>query len=449
MKNTSQHTSTNRTEKAAEVPADAAKIVSRSDDHFTLQITVPYSNSMLKSEELIQASLNQAGVKATQETLERFDTDGSPIVCGPTTFYSKGQEPKEYQTPYGPVVVERYVYQTARGGKTYCPLEKDARIIITSTPKFARTLSSKYADLGSSRVQADLKENHGRPVARSFIQKVTDAVSAVVEAKEDQWKYQTPKTKEKTSSIAVGIDGANMFMCEDGYREAMVGTIALYDKEGNRQHTTYMAATPEYGKETFLKRMENEIAAIKQDFPDAHYVGLADGAKCNWSFLEKHTDTQILDFWHATQYLGKAAGSMFRGKKQLDAKEDWLDQACHKLKHAVGGATRLLNEMKTFYDNNKLRKAEKENLESSITYFGNNKSKMAYPRNVEQNLPIGSGVTEAACKVIVKQRMCGSSMKWKEKGAAAVLRLRCLNYSSGLWDQFWSKVDQYGLPEAA
>jgi hypothetical protein len=29
----------------------------------------------------------------------------------------------------------------------------------------------------------------------------------------------------------------------------MVGTISLYDAEGERQHTTYIAAAPEYGKE--------------------------------------------------------------------------------------------------------------------------------------------------------------------------------------------------------
>ena len=45
---------------------------------------------------------------------------------------------------------------------------------------------------------------------------------------------------------------------------------------------------------------------------------------------------------------------------------------------------------------------------------------------VEENLPLGSGVTEAACKVIVNQRLCGSGMKWKEPGAVAVLSVRCL-----------------------
>ena len=67
---------------------------------------------MLKSEEIIQDRLNGAGVKATQEVLNRFDTDGSPIQHGATTFFSKGKEPKEYQTPYGAAVVDRHVYQT-------------------------------------------------------------------------------------------------------------------------------------------------------------------------------------------------------------------------------------------------------------------------------------------------------------------------------------------------
>ena len=68
---------------------------------------------------------------------------------------------------------------------------------------------------------------------------------------------------------------------------------------------------------------------------------------------------------------------------------------------------------------------------------------------VESKVPIGSGVTEAACKVLVKQRLCGSGMKWKEPGAAAVLSLRCLTYTTERWSQFWGRIDQYGFPVAA
>ncbi len=353
--------------------SQAAEIISRNDHGFTLKICIPYAQSMLESEEILQDCLNQAGVKATEEVLSQFDTDGSPIQHGPTTFYSKGREPKAYQSPFGEVVVERHVYQASTGGKTFCPLEHDARIIITSTPKFARMVSSKYADLGGSRVQADLKENHGRTVARSYIQNIAEAVSAVVEAKQDQWHYRTPAVDQKIHSVAIGLDGTMMLLCQDGYREAMVGTIALYDREGNRQHTQYIAASPEYGKESFLTQLEREVNQIKSDFPDALYIGLADGAKSNWGFLQQHTEIQTIDFWHASEYLSKAADALFRGKRQVQDKHAWLERACHKLKHTVGGATRLWNEMKTLDQQHNLPKDHQEKLQSAMTYFANNK----------------------------------------------------------------------------
>jgi hypothetical protein len=40
-------------------------------------------------------------------------------------------------------------------------------------------------------------------------------------------------------------------------------------------------------------------------------------------------------------------------------------------------------------------------------------------------------------------------MKWKEPGAAAVLSVRCLTYTTGRWSQFRARIDQYGFPVAA
>ena len=92
-----------------------------------------------------------------------------------------------------------------------------------------------------------------------------------------------------------------------------------------------------------------------------------------------------------------------------------------------------------------------EAVQRAITYFANQSGagRMDYRSRVQANEPIGSGVTEAACKVIVKQRLCGSGMKRKEPGAAAVLSVRCLTYTRERWDQFWSKIDRHGFPVAA
>ena len=425
-----------------------AAIIARTDAAFTIQVEIPYNSSMLDLEEVIQKSLNEAGVLATAEALGRFDADGSPIQVGDTKLTSKGKLVKEYQTPYGVAPVERHVYQSSRGGRTYCPLDRSARIVVSSTPEFAKMVAHKYAEFGSARVIKDLCENHGRVVARCFVQDVTDAVAAVALAKEEDWEYALPEPEEPTSTITIGIDGTCLLMCEGGWREAMVGTIGFYDAGGERQQTIYLGATPEYGKATFLGRMEREIGRVKASHPKARYVGLADGAKGNWEFLCRHTEVQVIDFWHAAEYLSGAGDVLFAGSP--GAKKPWLEASCHRLKHEPGAARQLIRDLKRTAAEKGVP-ADQEDVAAAITYFSNQsrRGRMDYAGLVGSHVPIGSGVTEAACKVLVKQRLCGSGMKWKEPGAAAVLSLRCLTYTTDRWSQFWKKIDQYGYPVAA
>lgn len=425
-----------------------AKIVTYVQDSITIAIKVQLQGkSMLEAEEEIQKALNEGGMLLTCEALKRFDTDGSPIRLGNTKFTSKGLVPKAYQTPYGEVLVERHVYQDSQGGKGYCPLDHNARVVTTSTPRFAKMVAYKYADGGSFKVADDLKISNEREVARSYIQNVAEAVGSVAALKEEKWEYELPEMDKAVKTITVGLDGTCMLMLDEGYREAMAGTLGFYDRDGERMHTIYIGAGPEHGKEKFYTKMEAEIARVKESYSDANYIGLADGDKGNWKFLNRHTDEQILDFWHASEYLTKAADAIYNDKKQANKRKEWLDEKCHNLKHKIGAATRILHELETLYP--RLKGEEKENLASVITYFRNQKGRMRYAQNIEKNIPIGSGVTEAACKVVVKQRLCQSGMKWKEKGTSIVLSLRCLRLTNGRWEQFWDKIDKTGLPMVA
>jgi hypothetical protein len=90
---------------------------------------------------------------------------------------------------------------------------------------------------------------------------------------------------------------------------------------------------------------------------------------------------------------------------------------------------------------------QKKDLQACITYFDNHVHQVRYARYVEQGIPIGSGVTEAACKTLVKQRLCCSGMRWKPEGAQIILSLRALVLTNGRWEQFWQKLNQYGVPE--
>jgi len=407
-----------------------------------LEISIPMGTVMLDGEQRIEQVLNEAGSMASGELLKRFDTDGSAIQVGDTKLTSKGQVEKTYQTPYGEIRINRHVYQTSQGGSTYCPLECNARIIQNATPKLAKSLSHKYSKLSVDEVKADLSSNHGRDLSRGYIQNVSEMVGTLAQAKEESWHYQTPMLESPVATVSIGLDGTTIYLREEGYRETMVGTVALYDAEGERLHTTYIGAPPEYGKNTFKTRLTHEIEHVKRLYPDALYIGVADGAADNWLFLNQHTSIQVTDFWHATEYLADAAEVIFHGKKQENQKIDWLKQHCHALKNNHGAAVTILTELEDMVVD-KWSKKRQEILNKTITYFSNQGIRMDYASHVAQALPIGSGVTEAACKMIVKQRLCQSGMKWRQKGASIILSLRTLERSNR-WEQFWAKVSQYG-----
>lgn len=430
----------------SEVEVVATEVMVREGTTITIQTTVDLSGSMLDVEEAILASVNAVGAVATEEGLKRFDADGDPIVLGGVKWYSRGQPAKTYQTPYGEVEVERHLYQRAGGGPTYCPLEHGARIVHTATPRFAKMVSHKLAQSTALHVKVDLAENHGRAASKLLIQDIGTFVGTVVQAKEESWSYAVPKIPAAITTVGIGMDGAAMMLCGPHWREAMTGSLSLYDASGERQHTIYIGAAPEYGKDVFHQRMEREIAHVKALYPAACYVGIADGARCNWTFLGPHVEKQIADFYHVCEYLTKAAQVIWPRPKDLGKREAWLDAHCSQLKHEVGGAEAILKELQGI-NVQRWPPERADKLATCITYFTNQRHRMKYAEYQAAGLPIGSGVTEAACKTLIKQRLCRSGMQWTDHGAQVILSLRALVLTATRWNQFWNKIDQYGVPD--
>ena len=419
-------------------------VIKQEKDGITVQIRVPFTHSMLDDELALQEGLNEAGRAIMSPMIKQFDTRGEPIRIGGIKHTVKAFSPQTYETPYGAVVVERHTYQTSKGGRAYVPLEVDARMVLNSTPRYAQMISGKYSRLGAEALRDDLRECNGREISRNYVKKLSDFVGAIAETHESEWEYDLPTFDRPVASVGIGLDGTCMLLREDGWREAMCGSIAFYDGQGERLHTIYCGAAPEYGKEQFKDKFSREILRVKEQFPDAVYIGLADGAPDNWVFLKHYTSCQIIDFYHAREYIGKAASAIFGREK--DKKELWEEHWSHDLKHKQGTATRFLAELKDHLLtlNGKCVLERREEVRQVITYFENHKSKMSYARQVKEYLPIGSGVTEAACKVLIKQRMCQSGSRWKDGGASAVLTMRALKLTEDRWPQFWSYVMRHG-----
>ena len=94
-----------------------ATVTKRNGNVLTIELTIELGGSMLDMENQIQDDLNQAGRLATAEALKEFDTDGSPIIISKTKLTARKEKASQhYESPYGTVRVDRYLYQSNEGG---------------------------------------------------------------------------------------------------------------------------------------------------------------------------------------------------------------------------------------------------------------------------------------------------------------------------------------------
>jgi len=423
------------------------KIQHHEDGSLTISITLPAASdcgSLLVQEEGLMEAVNAVGRAGARHLLGGFDVSGAPLLHAGRKWTSKGRIAKIYETPWGEVVLERHLYQHSGGGATLCPLESRARIVGgTATPHLARSLAHKYANANARAVVRDLEENHARKLAPSYVAAVAEAVAeAAGEPVVEAQAHQAQSPSAQVASVVLGLDGTCALFCEEGFKQCMVGTIALYDGEGERLETIYLGQAPQLGKGEFLERLDGEWQRVCQRYPEARRVGLSDGARDYEPWLAARTHWQILDFYHASGYLAGAAAGLRR--KSVE-RARWLEEACHALKHESGAAQRLAGELATQVEAGSRTRSAAEALQAASGYFGHNIERMNYAVFQAMHFPIGSGVTEAACKTLVKQRLCGSGMQWSRRGAQTVLTLRALLLSTSRWTSLWTYLDTHGI----
>ncbi len=67
---------------------------------------------------------------------------------------------------------------------------------------------------------------------------------------------------------------------------------------------------------------------------------------------------------------------------------------------------------------------EDKDYQDAYAYLRKHAPWMDYAGHRRRKMPIGSGVTEAACKIVFTQRFKCSGMKWDIAGGAVILELR-------------------------
>ncbi|MCK7492751.1 MAG: hypothetical protein MZW92_15385, partial [Comamonadaceae bacterium] len=147
--------------------------------------------------------------------------------------------------------------------------------------------------------------------------------------------------------------------------------------------------------------------------PQLRLVKVADGARDNWEFLAKELPPgeEVVDFYHAAEHLRRAFGQVY-GEASPKAQASF-EEYRHLLLKAEDGVGKVIRTLAYHHGRKRRCKALKQELE----YFRRNRARMDYARLRAQNLPIGSGVVEAACKTLVTQRMkrSGSALEHRRR----------------------------------
>jgi hypothetical protein len=221
----------------------------------------------------------------------------------------------------------------------------------------------------------------------------------------------------------------------------MCGTIAVYDAEGTRLHTEYLGTMPEIGKATFAAQVTTRVAQVLARYPTARHVCLGDGAKWNWDFFATHYPAAlwVLDFYHAATHLHTAAQLIFGASPAAEA---YYARWRATLLEESNGVAALLRSLIYYRNRTALPPRTTRTLDTELNYFRTHTAEMQYADFRAVGVPIGSGVTEAGCKELIKARFCRSGMRWKRMTGAPILQLRAIRLSQH-WDSFWAKVMRY------
>lgn len=425
--------------------------------------------------------LGEAAMSAAREGyrdfLESYDLDMPTLKINEVLYRRKMLSSKTIMTAFGRMKIERHLYQPDLGGKTFAPLDamwgmedeyatpevREASLFTVShvTPKETEAILKKCAPFHPS---ATAIQTMARRVGR-FIEENEESLSKAVGEKE--------KAPEGTRSLVASLDGVNVLLNEPGtrqgrpkerpdssadkkcptsYRNAMVGSVSFYGEVPPDGHTPdrlnshYVSHMPEKKYPTFKHRFETEVKHAEGIAGSKIIkVILCDGHSSIWNYVNSNplfeNYEKLVDFYHMAEHLSKAAEALF-GKSTSDAREwykTWYDKFL--LEENVAGS--LIRSIDYYRKILNLSKSRVKDVLKERTYFRRNKSLMNYANFLDRGLSIGSGPVEAACKTIVKTRMCRSGMRWSREGGQHILHLRTF-VKSQRWESFWNNCLQLG-----
>jgi hypothetical protein len=374
--------------------------------------------------------------------------------------------PQALSTLFGTITLRRLGYRTAPavGEPVLFPLCRVLGVVHGATPALAERVAFYQAEAGATqkRTRERLRSEHGLSVGVKRLRQITASVATALEEQrlETQAEQVVAWLKEAQAApgrhrpvLAVGRDGITLGLPIKGgsiFEVATTGTISVYDRRDRRLGTVYLAFTPQPGQSTMSVHLTDLLEEVFRRWsgplPRLSYVTDAGdhettyykrvlrrlrhpltGQRLHW--------TWVVDYYHASERLWTMGEALFGTSPRLWT---WVRQMQKRLLKP-GGAGRVLHSAAALRNRLQLRGQRLRNFTRAYRYVQARRQHMRYAVYQRLGLPIGSGVTEAACKTVYTQRLKLSGMRWQRAGAQTILTLRVI-LLSGVWSQVYEQA---------
>ncbi len=348
-------------------------------------------------------------------------------------------------TVHGELRVKRAYYYCRRCHQSFIPYDEVLGLVDEISPGLMPLVCLAGTLLPFADAAEDvLKRFAGVRMSPSTVLRCTEAAGERLRAQQKQGRMVQPTQAEPKwtaprdagqPTAYVGLDAFSVPMQGAGAGKAehrMLYTALLYTP--NKEHTRYLV---DFELDALAEQVRSQAAAVGVR-QVRELIAVTDGGNGLEEALQRHLAenlTTILDWYHAAEHLCDFA-KVWHARDE-PARTQWQQQAKSILYEQGGEA--LLTHLHALALPPGTSAEVHEELRKLIGYFENNRHRTDYASYRRNGWDIGSGPTEAGCKII-GERLKGSGMRWVEDGAATVAALRALYVSGGkLWDGFWSQ----------
>jgi hypothetical protein len=407
--------------------------------------------------------------EVTYNAIEPADPhEASHYVEQGSTTYRRLNAPtanRHVATLFGKITLNRRGYRDIErdsGEATIFPLELALGLVEGATPALACEAARALAETGATQqtVLARLCRDHGVDLGVKKLRALADKVCADMTPlrrhhqarRVVEWLRQAQAQRGSGRPVlAVGRDGITLRTWPHRFCEvATTATLSVHDRHGQRLGTVYLAFVPELGQET----MSDELSALIQEvlkqwegpLPRLAYITDAGDSEVKYfkhrlrkmrhPVTGERLDWQwIVDFYHASERLHTMGVALLGEGREAFA---WA-RAMGKLLKKPNGPFRVMHAAAAMKAQRTMTKRGQKDFQRAYNYLRHRSQHMRYAEFKKLRLPIGSGVTEAACKTVYTQRLKLSGMTWSKPGAQTILNLRVI-LLSGLWDDVYSDV---------